>query len=93
MPTGELTKADLERVTGGTMKCSGGAGLRFVAEVVDDEPNEKQKKCPQHNSQCDLEHHGYLGPAFDAGLISCRKLKNSDLVERIIKSLCDKTSL
>jgi hypothetical protein len=39
MPTGELTKADLERVTGGTMKCSGGAGLRFVAEVVDDEPN------------------------------------------------------
>jgi hypothetical protein len=74
------------------MKCSGGAGLGFVAEVVDDEPNEKQKKCPEHNSQCDFHHHDYFGAA-GLGFISFRKLKNSDLVERISRSFWDKVSL
>jgi hypothetical protein len=64
-------------------------GSGFAAEVVDDEADEEEEEGSEHDPQCDLEHHGYLGGA-GAGLISRRKLKNSDLVERIIKSFSDK---
>ena len=69
----------------------GRGGSGFAAEVVDDEADEEEEEGSEHDPQCDLEHHGYLGGA-GAGLISRRKLKNSDLVERISMSFSDKIS-
>ena len=67
-----------------------GRGSGFAAEIVDDEADEEEEECSEHNPQCDFHHHDYFGAA-GVGFISRRKLKNSDLVERISMSFSDKT--